>query len=158
MHLESSIVIRRPPEQVWAFLGEVSNIPRWDRGVAAVERTAPGPMGVGSEFATLAGAAGPGGGPARGRMSYRIAEVDPDGQRCTVQLTSTDGNARYFKEASWTFRTAGVPGGTLLSCSADFALRARYLILAPVLYLMKGAIHADLVRLKRVIEAQEAHT
>src|SRR5262249_18444276 len=36
MHLESSIVIRRPPEQVWAFLGEVSNIPRWDRGVAGV--------------------------------------------------------------------------------------------------------------------------
>ena len=156
MHLESSIVIRRPPEQVWAFLGEVSNIPRWDRGVAGVERTSPGPMGVGSEFATLASATRHDGEPARGRMSYRIAEVDPDRQRCSVQLTSADGNARYFKQASWTFWTAAVPGGTRLSCSADFALRARYLILAPVLYLMKGAIHADLVRLKLAIEAEEA--
>jgi hypothetical protein len=158
MHLESTIVIGRPREQVWSFLGEVSNIPLWDRGVAGVERTSAGPMGVGSEFATLAGAAGHDGEPTQGRMSYRITEVDPDRQQCSVQLTSTDGNARYFKEASWTFRTTAVPGGTRLSCSADFALRARYLILAPVLYLMKGAIHADLVRLKRAIESQEANT
>src|SRR5262249_28902256 len=156
MHLETSIGIPRPPQEVWAFLGEVSNSPRWDRGVAGVEQASPGPMGVGSEFATLAGAAGPDGEPARGRMSYRIAEVDPDRQRCSVQLTSADGNARYFKQASWALGTAAVPGGTLLSCSADFALRARYLILAPVLYLMKGAIPADPVRLKRAIGAQEA--
>src|SRR5262245_49654541 len=100
MHLEPSIVIRRPPEQVWAFLGEVSNIPRWDRGVAGVERISPGPMGVGSEFATLAGDAGHDGEPARGRMSYRLAEVDQERQRCSAELTSADRNARNFKHAS----------------------------------------------------------
>jgi hypothetical protein len=47
MHLESSIVIRRPPEQVWSFLANVANIPKWDRGVAGIQRTTSEPMGLG---------------------------------------------------------------------------------------------------------------
>ena len=154
MHLESSIVIRRQPEQVWSFLANVANIPKWDRGVAGIQRTTSEPMGVGSEFDTVADPAAQGDAQARGRMSYRIADVDPDQHRCTVQLTSRDGNARFFKTAAWTFRAVAAPGGTLLTCSVDFMLRLRYLILAPVFYVMKGAIHADLRRLKQVIEAE----
>ena len=154
MHLESSIVIRRQPEQVWSFLANVANIPKWDRGVTRIQRTTSEPMGVGSEFDTVADPAARDDAQAQGRMSYRIAEVDPDQHRCTVQLTSRDGNARFFKTAAWTFRAVAAPDGTLLTCSVDFILRLRYLIFAPVLYAMKGAIHADLRQLKRVIEAE----
>ena len=49
MHLESSIVIRRQPEQVWGYLANVANIPKWDRGVAGIQRTTAEPMGLGSE-------------------------------------------------------------------------------------------------------------
>ena len=154
MHLESSIVIRRQPEQVWSFLANVANIPKWDRGVAGIQRTTSEPMGVGSEFDTVADPAARDDAQAQGRMSYRIASVDPDQHRCTVQLTSRDGNARFFKTAAWTFRAVAAPDGTLLTCSVDFILRLRYLIFAPVLYAMKGAIHADLRQLKRVIEAE----
>jgi hypothetical protein len=153
MHLESSIVIRRQPEQVWSYLSNVVNIPKWDRGVAGIQRITAEPMGLGSEFDTVADPAArdP---QSQGRMSYRIADIDPDQHRCTVQLTSRDGNARFFKTAEWTFRTIAAPGGTLLTCSVDFILRLRYLILAPVFYLMKRAIHADLRRLKQAIEAE----
>jgi hypothetical protein len=154
MHLESGIVIRRQPEQVWSFLANVANIPKWDRGVAGIQRTTSEPMGVGSEFDTVADPAARDDAQAQGRMSYRIADVDPDQHQCTVQLTSRDGNARFFKTAAWTFRTVAAPGGTLLTCSVDFSLRLRYLLLAPVFYVMKGAIHADLRRLKRVMEAE----
>ena len=154
MHLESRIVIRRQPEQVWSFLANVANIPKWDRGVAGIQRTTSEPMGVGSEFDTVADPAARDDAQAQGRMSYRIAEVDPDQRRCTVQLTSRDGNARFFKTAAWTFRAVAAPGGTLLTCSVDFILRLRYLILAPVFYVLKGAIHADLRQLKQVIEAE----
>ena len=154
MHLESSIVIRRQPEQVCSFLANVANIPKWDRGVAGIQRATSEPMGVGSEFDTVADPAARDDAQSQGRMSYRIADVDPDQHRCTVQLTSRDGNARFFKTAAWTFRAVAAPGGTLLTCSVDFILRLRYLILAPVFYVMKGAIHADLRRLKQVIEAE----
>src|SRR5262249_48305851 len=154
MHLESSIAIRRQPEQVWTFLANGANIPKWDRGVAAIQRTTSEPMGLGSEFDTVADPAAPDGAQARGRLSHPLADVDPDQHRCTVQLTSRDGNARFFKTAAWTFRAVAAPDGTLLTCSVDFILRLRYLTLAPVFYVMKGAIHADLRRLKRVIEAE----
>ena len=154
MHLESRIVIRRQPEQVWSFLANVANIPKWDRGVAGIQRTTSEPMGLGSEFDTVADPAARDDAQSQGRMSYRIADVDPDQHRCTVQLTSRDGNARFFKTAAWTFRAVAAPDGTLLMCSVDFILRLRYLILAPVFYVMKGAIHADLRQLKRVIEAE----
>jgi uncharacterized protein YndB with AHSA1/START domain len=154
MHLESSILIARPPERVWSFLGDVSNIPRWDRGVADVRHGSSGVTGVGSEFETVADVDQPPDARRDGRMSYRIAEVDPGRQQCRVELTSRDGNARYFKSASWTFRTECAQGGTRLTCSADFVLRLRWVVLAPVLYLMRRAITNDLRRLKAVLEAE----
>jgi hypothetical protein len=111
-------------------------------------------MGVGFEFDTVADPAARDDAQAQGRMSYRIANVDPDQHQCTVQLTSREGNARFFKTTAWTFRAVAAPGETLLTCSVDFILRLRYLIFATVFYLMKGGIHADLRRLKQVIEAQ----
>jgi hypothetical protein len=154
MHLESSIRIERPPERVWSFMSEVSNIPKWDRGVAAVAHSAAGVTGVGSEFDTVADVDAPFDARRNGRMSYRIVDIDPERHQCRVELTSRDGNARYFKRASWTFRAEGEDGGTLLTCSADFVLRVRWLMLAPALYLMRRAITNDLRQLKAVVEAQ----
>lgn len=126
MHLESNILIFRKPEEVWAFLGSVSNIEKWDRGVARTETTrhdSASPVGI--EFDTFAEQNGSD----WGRMSYRIIGAGSD--YCTVQLTSSTGNARYFKNAHWTFRTRPDPQGTLLTCTAQFALRLRYCFLAP---------------------------
>jgi hypothetical protein len=102
MKLEEAVTIRRTPEGVWAYLGDLSKVSEWDRGVAATRPTSSSAPGVGFEFATVAhpGAGGYGG--ERGGMSYRIAAGDPT-RGCTVQLTSRDGNARFFKEAQWRF-------------------------------------------------------
>src|SRR5262249_32313338 len=140
MHLESSIVIERPLDLVWSFLSDVSNIPRWDRGVAGVTSVAPEVTGVGSEFDTVANGDEPSDAGRSGRMSYRIAEVDMDRHQCTVELTSRDGRARYFESGSWTFRAGSAQGGTRLTCSVDFVLRIQWVVLAPILYLMRGAI------------------
>src|SRR5581483_1852425 len=156
MHLESSILIERPPDRVWAYLADVSNLAKWDRGVAHVSQGPGGVTGVGSKFDTIANTDAPADdGSASGRMSYRVTEVDAQRQRCTVELTSRDGNARYFKTASWTMRTAQAEGGTLLTCSVVFAMRLRWLVLAPVLWLMRSAIRRDLIALKHEVEADD---
>ena len=85
-----------------------------------------------------------------GKMSYKIAEVGAD--YCRVQLTSSTGNARYFKQASWTFSSKPHPEGTTLLCSVDFVTRLRYFFLAPLLYLKRSALAIDLESLKRAIE------
>jgi hypothetical protein len=151
VHLESQIVIRRSPEDVGRFLSDVSNISKWDRGVAEAKPQSDAPMEAGSEFETIAPATLAGNESHRGRMSYRLAEVGKD--YCKVQLTNSDGNARFFKNAEWMFRAEPANEGTLLTCSVDFALRLRYVLLAPVFFMTKSAIQRDLRQLKQALEA-----
>jgi Polyketide cyclase / dehydrase and lipid transport len=151
MRLESSIVIHRMTEDVWNFLWDINNVAKWDRGVSCVKQTSHGPVGIGFEFETIGHPHFVEDTKPWGQMSYRIIDMDSRG-RCTVQLTSSTGNARYFKQARWNFLAEPVQGGTKLTCSAEFALRPRYIILAPILYVMRGAIHRDLKELRRVLE------
>jgi len=137
---------------VWAYLGDVSNVAQWDRGVAATEATSPAAPGVGFEFDTLALRNGKPAENGWGKMSYRITQIDPV-NGCTVQLTSNTGNARYFKSAAWRFRVEAESGGSRVFCTAEFTLRWQYVLLAPVLYGMKNAIRTDLEQLKRVLES-----
>ena len=98
MQLASSILINRTPEEVWSFLGDPANVAKWDRGVAHIETGSPTSLGVGFEFDTIAHDRF--NLPDRGRMSYRISEVNEKAGRCVVELTSRTGNARFFKSAA----------------------------------------------------------
>jgi len=150
MRLQADVIIRRTPGDVAAFLGDVRNIPVWDRGVSGVRVPTDAQPGVGSVFETL-GHPGSAPGAEDGRMAYEVAAVGPEGS--TVRLISTTGNARYFKDAAWHVRLDPVPQGTRVTCAAEFTLRPRYLFLGPVLYLLRRAIRDDLERVRRVLEA-----
>lgn len=154
MKLMSDIWIDRTPERVWAFLGEPQNVATWDRGVAGVEERASAPRGVGFEFDTVAHDRL--NLPDKGRMSYRVREVDPGAGRCVVELTSRAGNARFFRSAEWHFQVRLEGTGSRLTCTAAFTLRLAYLFLAPLLYLKRDAILLDLTLLKSAIEARPA--
>lgn len=149
MRLEARIAVQRPPEQVNAYLGDISNVQKWDRGVGSV-RALNNLEGVGFEFETL----GRGPSPERARMVYRVVEATPHGS--TTALISRDGNARFFRSALWRFRVTATECGSLIVCTAEFRLRRRYLILAPLFYSMKGAIERDLRQLKEKLEAAPA--
>jgi uncharacterized protein YndB with AHSA1/START domain len=153
VQLSANIVIERSPEQVWAYLGDPDNVAKWDRGVAAVE-TPRGPRGAGFEFDTIAHDRFQL--RDRGRMSYRISEVNPEAGRCVVELTSRTGNARFFKRAEWRFEVEPAGRGAQLTCTAVFALRLRYLFLAPLMYFKRDAILMDLSLLKKAIESPTA--
>ena len=109
--------------------------------------------GVGFEFDTL-GLPGKGDTDGeRGKMSYRISDADQT-RGCTVQLTSRDGNARFFKSAEWRFNVEPIAQGSRVQCVALFNLRFPYILLAPDFYSMRGAIRSDLENLKRVLESK----
>lgn len=155
MQLASDIVVNKGKDEVWSFLADPQNVTKWDRGVKTVElsKTAVTPA-EGFEFTTVGhdGAA-----PNHGRMRYRIGQTDPQAG-CRVDLVSRDGNACYFESASWSFRVLEQPETTSnkrsrIECVVRFKLRPRYAWLAPILFLMKGAINRDLMALKRVLES-----
>jgi len=49
--IQHSMTIRRPVADVFAFLSDVANEPKWQEGVVSASVTSPGPLGVGSEAA-----------------------------------------------------------------------------------------------------------
>ncbi len=151
MLLQSKILVRRSPQEVWAYMGDYANVPEWDRGVGAVRQNPGSPRGVGFEFDTLGRTTAKDATGESGKMSYRVAAADP-AIGCTLQLTNSDGNARFFKQAEWRFTVDPAPDGAVVTCIADFQLRLRYLLLAPVLFLMRKQIDRDLRGLKQAIE------
>ena len=151
MRLEASVHICRAPQDVWAYLGDVSNVAAWDRGVSRAESSSSAQPGPGFEFDTFAHPRGKSGDGSWGKMSYRITATDPV-RGCTIQLNSTTGNARYFKAAEWQFRVDPELDGSRVFCAAVFQLRWRYLLLAPVFLGMKRAIRNDLEQLRAKLE------
>lgn len=150
MRLESAIMIRRAPEEVGRFLADITKIEKWDRGVGSTRALSGSPETVGFEFETLGRSDAPHCRPEQARMAYRIIRADSD--RCTVALTSSTGNARFFKAAQWHFHISPAAEGSLLTCCAEFTLKPRYLWLGPVLYLKRSAIQMDLQGLKQAVE------
>lgn len=153
MYFEGSITISRPCQEVWDFLGDISNISKWDRGVSRAEPIGESVPGVGFEFETFAHprAASPTG--EWGKMAYRITEIDPERRSTAIELTSRTGNARYVQSAVWYFRSEEVPEGSCVFSAVDFKLHLRHMYLAPLLMLFwRRAMRKDLESLKRVLE------
>jgi uncharacterized protein YndB with AHSA1/START domain len=46
--MQRTAQIAAPPAEVYAFLAEPANLPRWQAGIVAAERTSPPPTAVGS--------------------------------------------------------------------------------------------------------------
>lgn len=51
--VEESIVIKRPIEEVFAFLADQTNAPRWQSGLLEVRRTTDGPLGIGTKHTAV---------------------------------------------------------------------------------------------------------
>ena len=47
---EKTIVINRPIEEVFAFMGNLENGPQWQPGLLEVRRVSDGPLGIGTKF------------------------------------------------------------------------------------------------------------
>jgi hypothetical protein len=83
-------------------------------------------------------------------MAYGIVQADPD--RVVSFVLPAKPETPGSSWAQWHLQLKWTRGGTLLTCSAEFVLRTRYLVLFRVLDLMKRAIHSDLTGLKKALE------
>jgi uncharacterized protein YndB with AHSA1/START domain len=48
-----TVTIRRPVQDVFAFLADFENIPKWNDAIVETEKTSPGPVGVGTTYRQL---------------------------------------------------------------------------------------------------------
>ena len=47
---ENTVIIRRPVEEVFAFLADFENVPQWNYAIVETTKTSPGPVGVGTTY------------------------------------------------------------------------------------------------------------
>jgi uncharacterized membrane protein len=76
------ILVSRPLDEVFAFVGDVRNRPRWDESVDSEELTSPEPIGVGSTVRTRLRSMG-----REYQYTWEIVEHDPP-NRMRVESTS----------------------------------------------------------------------
>jgi len=47
---ENTVIIRRPVEDVFAFLADFENVPAWNSAIVETRKVSPGPVGVGTTY------------------------------------------------------------------------------------------------------------
>jgi len=141
---QNTITITRDPGEVFAFLADLRNIPKWNYAIERTQPTAPGPPGVGATYRqtrTL---------PRRSEESLEITVFEPPSRIViTGQLGPFHATTSYLLEPA--------AGGTRLA--NDVELSPVSALLRPVAPLatasIKAAVARNLSTLKELLEGAE---
>jgi uncharacterized protein YndB with AHSA1/START domain len=95
IEVEKSIIIHRPIEEVFAFVGDQRNAPQWQSGVLEVRRTTEGPLGIGTKHTFLRKFLG-----RKIEASNEYVEYEPNKK---ITFKSTSGPTPF--EASYLFES-----------------------------------------------------
>ena len=139
--VEVSVMIDRPAEEVWTFMSDLSNVPKWDTSVSEVRQTSAGPLGVGSTCDYKEKMANT-------TISMRVTEYEPN-RRLSFEHTSGP-----FKGSALTYSLETIEGKTRMTRTDDLKLSGFYKLFGPlVVRRMKRGIAAGFGNLKRLLES-----
>jgi len=72
LNFTNSVRVERTPHDVFAYLAEFENVPRWNYAIERTWKTSPGPVGVGSTYHQERTV------PRRAEESFEVVEFAPD--------------------------------------------------------------------------------
>ena len=138
----TSVEIDRPADDVFEFVAEFTNNPRWQRGMRSCRWTSEPPHGVGSTYEQQARFLGK-----DVRNSFRITALEP-GRR--VSFESTGGS--FPIAVTRTVEPLG-PGRSRFTEEVEGDAHGFYRVAEPVLQLLvRASIKRDFPRLKALLE------
>jgi hypothetical protein len=139
---QNTLTIRRPVDDVFAFLADFDNIPIWNYAILETWKTSPGPVGVGTTYRQLRSI------PDRSEEGFEVTVFEP-----TSRL-EVHGDIGPFT-ATIGYRLGPVGDGTQLINRVDLEpASAVARLLAPLATSrVKAAVAANLDTLKRTLEA-----
>ncbi len=141
MKIETSIVINRSIEEVFAVLSNVENNPKWSAVFLEAKKTSEGPVGVGTTWRIVGRAFGQG---IEGEVE--VTEYEPN--RKWAQKQSRPIPAKIWQ----TYEP--VEGGTRVSVTLEAEPGGFFKLAEPLLKtLMKRGIATDLANVKDLMEA-----
>jgi uncharacterized membrane protein len=140
--VETSMVIKRPVEEVFAYMNNHENDTVWQDGVVESEAISEGPLGVGTKLREVRNFLG-----RRLESTSEITEYEPNSK---VAWKATSGPIPL--EASMTFEA--VEGGTKISVVGEADVGGLFKLAEPmVARSAQKQFDGDFARLKEILEA-----
>jgi len=144
-HVEGQLIIHRPVDEVFDFVADERNEPRYNPQMRRAEQTSAGPIGVGATFCAES--------TSRGRLvEMTITYTDYERPR---RLTSSTHLSNMDIQGTLTFDP--VPEGTQMRWSWELEPRGMLKLMTPVVAVIGRRQERSIwTGLKRCLEAQEA--
>ena len=140
--LELSIVINRPVEEVFAFVGNPENIPKWSSLSREVKITSAGPIGVGTTYRSVVAFLG-----RRIEGETEITEYEPN-----RSFAEKSKSGPFPIENRTTFER--VDGGTRVNFTAVAEPGGFFKLAEPLLVgMIKRQFQADFANVKDLLES-----
>lgn len=143
-HIDESIVIGRPIDEVWTYLTDFFNAPRMSgSGIIGLRQTSPGPTGVGSSLQGRRVVLG-----FESRNDFQVTEWDPP------HAFAATAEGRPFQSQVSRVTLESRADGTRIRIRSDFELQPAMKLLWPFMGpIVRRRLHAGFARTKALIEA-----
>lgn len=135
------LLIHRPPEEVFAYLSNFENNPRWQRGMIGAKSTSPGELRVGSTYDQVATFLG-----RRVISTFEVRDYQPG------RLVSASSIAGSFP-IRFTRIVEPAAGGSRVNALVEGEPQGFFKIVEPLLKrLVERSVVGDYRRLKEILE------
>jgi uncharacterized protein YndB with AHSA1/START domain len=137
---ENTVMIARPIEDVFAFLADFENIPKWNYAIVETRKVSQGAVGVGTIYQQVRSV------PSRSEESFEVTAYDPPRHlEIRGQLGPFPSRLSYALDA--------IAEGTRVTNSVELELRGPGRLLGRVAVpRVRDAVAANLRKLKEVLD------
>jgi uncharacterized protein YndB with AHSA1/START domain len=143
--VEDSIIVQRPIEEVFAFLADQTNAPRWQSGLLEVRRTTEGPIGVGTKHTAV-----------RKFMGRRVEASNEFVEYEQNRIIAFTGKATGIDFAA-SYTTESTPEGTKVISYLEMQPKGFFGFTEPLMTSsLRREMAANLGELKQVLESEVA--
>ena len=139
---ENTVTIQRPAGEVFAFLADFGNIPRWNYAIEETSKASAGPVGVGTRYRQTRTI------PGRSTEEFEVTVFQP------ASRLAIHGQIGPF-QATISYELAAAAGATRLVNTVELEpSQARLRLLAPLAApKIKAAVAQNLGKLRQVLES-----
>ncbi len=137
------MLINRPPDEVFAYISNFENNPKWQSGMQEARFTSEGSLRVGSTYTQVAKFLG-----RRIQSTFEILEYEPERM---VKATTTSGSFPI----TFTRMVEPAEGGTQVTAIIEGDASGFFKLAEPLLARMvQRSVDADYANLKHILETQ----